>query len=68
MKRFTTREIKEMDIWPSLKKVIDNSIKQYNGFFPNDKVKLIQHLYHWTIEINGDPVMEIDAEDLIGRN
>jgi hypothetical protein len=61
----TTKELRSLEAWRDIETTINQVIKETRKLFPNDKIELVDKGTCFHIELNGNPITEIDAISLI---
>lgn len=60
----TTDQVMKMEFWPKLKRALDAALEDCRKEWPESKVEMIDKRTCWHIEVDGDPIMEIDCISL----
>lgn len=61
-KAMTTEDIKALPEWPDIRECIFKAMAQFKQVYPNSRVELVDKVTCFHIEVDGEPVTEIDAE------
>ena len=65
-RRMTTAQVRSMKEWPMLEAGINIALQrtaEETGVDLAD-IELVDHVYYWTIRVQGQDIMEVDPRDL----